>query len=84
MATNKKAPVRTSSSRPKVKPKASTKSRPKARVGSSPLTKPKSRLFGGRRGFVVAGLLAIIGLVAVAFSFAGGVPKYQYSLGGAI
>lgn len=72
MATNKKIQTRKVT---KAKPKA------KVRLGRSSLARSNATLFGGRRGFVVAGLLAIVGLVAVAFSFAsGGTPDYQYSL----
>lgn len=79
MATNKKVPTRKPSSK---KPTAAkSKTRSKERLGGSFLTKPKAKLFGGRRGFVVAGLLAIVGLVAVAFTFAAGTPNYQYTIG---
>ena len=72
MATNKKVPIKKTT---KAKPKA------KERLGISSLTRSKATLFGGRRSFVAAGLLAIVGLVAVALTFAsGGTPDYQYSV----
>jgi hypothetical protein len=65
MAVNKKAPVR----------KQTTKSR--SNVGGSSLGK-KTTLFSKRNGLIVAGLAAIVGLVFVAFSFAG--VKYKTPL----
>lgn len=79
MATNKKVPTKKPTQKKPIKAKA--KPRAKEHLGRSLLTKSRATLFGGRRGFVVAGLLAIIGLVAVAFSFAAGTPNYQYTIG---
>ena len=68
MPTNKKAPVK----------KVNT--RTKSRVGSSSLAKSsKSSLFTKRNGLIVAALATVAGLALVAFSFASGVPPYQYS-----
>lgn len=57
--------------------------KPKSRTGRSTIAPAASKLFGGRRAFVVAGLLAIAGLIAVAFSFAASTPAYQYSIASA-
>lgn len=71
---NKKASVKKSNTR-------YSTSRSTSRVGSSGLARSsKSSLFTRRNGLIVAALAAVCGVVAVAFSFAGGTPDYQYSL----
>ncbi len=53
---------------------------PKARTGRLGLAAKKTNSFSLKKGLIAAGLVAIVGLVAVAFSFAGGTPDYQYSI----
>lgn len=48
--------------------------------GSSLARKQKSSLFSKRNGLIAAGLAALVGVVAVAFSFASTTPNNQYSL----
>ena len=52
----------------------------RSRTGVSTIVPTNLKLFSSRRAFVVAGLLAIVGLIAVAFSLAASTPTYQYSL----
>ena len=74
--TNKKASVRKST----VRPSSKSSSRPASRVGGSSLARSsKSSLFTKRNGLIAAALAAVAGLAFVAFSFASGVPPYQYS-----
>ena len=79
--TNKNPLINTSSTRARTAKRPASK--PKSRTGRSSIAPVASKLFGGRRAFVVAGLLAIAGLIAVAFSFAASTPAYQYSIGAA-
>lgn len=51
-----------------------------ARTGPSTLAAKKTTQFSLKKGLIVAGLIAIVGVVVVASSFAGGTPDYQYSI----